>query len=219
MSVTECRLPLGQAEVYAERLREALMPACDDILIVGSVRRRKVDVGDVELAILPKFDPASTDLFGGAVDERVPGYTHLDRAIASLVASDVLVRAGLDGPRQKAFTLGRAARDCGFKVELFIAQGRGNWGNTVAIRTGPTEMNIALVTAWNRGGLLPDFLCHRDGWLRWGGPGRSTVFECPTERHFFNYVKLPCIAPRKRTPEIVGVLRSGRYDVDELEAE
>jgi len=224
MSVTTSRLPLARAEVYAERLREVLAAACEDVLVVGSVRRRKVDVGDIELAVLPKFDEVPKDLFGGVVEgKRGPGYSQLDRVIGGLVEAGLLVvDPACQGPRQKRFRLGPGGivwAHAGFTVELYIAQGLGNWGNTVAIRTGPKEWNIALVTSWQRGGLMPSMLCHKDGWLRWCGPGTSTTFQCPTEQHFFRHLKLPYVPPHKRTAELVEVLRSGRYDVDELEAE
>jgi DNA polymerase/3'-5' exonuclease PolX len=54
MSATEIKLPLKQAQRLANRLVEILTPHCERIDIVGSVRRQKQEVGDIEIVCQPK---------------------------------------------------------------------------------------------------------------------------------------------------------------------
>ena len=64
------RVPLALAVAIAEEVRALLAPACERLEVAGSIRRRRPDVGDVELVAVPKTAPARLDLFGTAVGER-----------------------------------------------------------------------------------------------------------------------------------------------------
>jgi len=49
-------MELEKAKAIAEELKELLAPACERIRIAGSIRRRKPDVGDIEILAIPKFN-------------------------------------------------------------------------------------------------------------------------------------------------------------------
>ena len=65
--------PLVVAEAVAMRLSDLLAPSCDRLMIGGSIRRRRPEVGDIELIAIPRMVAASpgslidirpADLFG-----------------------------------------------------------------------------------------------------------------------------------------------------------
>jgi len=47
-------MKLTQATEIAERIKSELAPFCDRIEIAGSIRRRKPEVGDIEIVCIPK---------------------------------------------------------------------------------------------------------------------------------------------------------------------
>ena len=48
----------AQALILAEAALSALTPSCERISIAGSIRRRKPEVGDIEIVCIPKHIPA-----------------------------------------------------------------------------------------------------------------------------------------------------------------
>jgi len=47
------RIPLRKAEVLAEKVYQRLLPYSQFILVAGSIRRRRPEVGDIEFVVLP----------------------------------------------------------------------------------------------------------------------------------------------------------------------
>lgn len=56
------RWPLKEALIIAETLANVLELRCERILIAGSIRRRKPEVGDIELLYIPRFEDRAIDL-------------------------------------------------------------------------------------------------------------------------------------------------------------
>jgi hypothetical protein len=50
------RYPAALALEVARELCAALKPHCEKLIVAGSLRRRKKDVGDLEILFLPKFE-------------------------------------------------------------------------------------------------------------------------------------------------------------------
>ena len=174
---------LREAERLAEDLVGWLAPACAAVCAVGSVRRRRPEVKDVELALLPAMQ---ADLFGG---ER-PAPHLLDGALRELIASRRLAwhpEKPADGPRQKRLWV-PALRA---QVELWIADGRENWGNTLVIRTGSADFGHWLVTPRAHGGAMPAGMHHAGGYLWRGGERLS----CPDEAAFFRALGIGEVPP------------------------
>lgn len=168
-------IPLATAEQVAANLVTLLRPACAELAVVGSIRRRRQQVKDIEIAVRPK--PAAP-VFG----EPRSAVSALEALLPKLVARRDLAlcpdpKRRLDGPRQKRLWFPHP----GIEVELFIADA-DNFGNTVVIRTGDFEWSRCLVTKWSAGGLMPKGLLHDEGYL-WR-LGRQKV-SCPTETDFF----------------------------------
>lgn len=207
------RISHAKATAIAAKLQELLSPACDRIEVVGSLRRCKPDVGDIEFALLPKFDDPLADLFGTPVPDAVPTYSALDRVIADMIEQRYLSPGGSNGARRKRFVLTGRSRYPGFGIELYIAASRDNFGNVMLIRTGPDDFSRPCVTQWSKGGLLPDYLFHRAGFLYYRGPHSRTeqVQKTPDEESYFRFMKMPFVPPADRTAETVALLRAGRY--------
>jgi hypothetical protein len=58
MTPAKPRLPFAQAFEQAQEAYEALRPYCTRIEIVGSIRRQREFVGDIELLVIPRLVPA-----------------------------------------------------------------------------------------------------------------------------------------------------------------
>lgn len=166
---TKVRRPLAQALADAEAFRALFPPQCYSRWeIAGSVRRRAAACGDVEHVILPAF--GEVDVGGGLfATKEVKNllFFHLDALV-----SGVLVAKHLYGA--SGYRWGEKFRGCDFRghnQEISCADA-GNWGSTLAIKTGPADFSRRLVT-----GLLRN---DRRNYL-----GR--VWECRT---------CPCVDPR-----------------------
>ena len=119
--------------------------AVDRAMVVGSVRRRKETVGDVEILYIPHFDPEPDcqSLFA----ELVPT-NQADKAIRAMLTGGVL--------RPRPNSLGRDTWgdliklavhvETGLPVDLFAAN-VANWSNQLVCRTGPADSNAAIAKA------------------------------------------------------------------------
>lgn len=169
---TGTRLPLAYAERLAARVVELLKRGCERIEVAGSIRRKKPDVGDVEIVAVPKFLPvAPTHMF-----ERPPLASALDTELEVLALGRVIVQhpeRPANGEKYKRLWLPKP----GAQLDLFIVTPPAEWGPLFAIRTGPAEYAKRLVTALQ----AKRWRCHE---------GR--VFDqegghvpCPEEKDFF----------------------------------
>jgi len=129
---------LNQATEIAERIRAELAPFCDRIEIAGSIRRRKPEVGDIEIVAIPKRVMLPADLFTGVA------HNHLK--FCELVNRWPAVKGKSTGK----YTQRRLPE--GINLDLFMADPE-NWGLIFAIRTGSAEFSHkVLATVWIRAG-------------------------------------------------------------------
>lgn len=185
------RYTYAAALAVAEDLAGQLAPGCERIEIAGSIRRRRPDVGDVELLYIPRLreepDPAS--LF----DMRE--VNEADELIAKLERLEVL-RRRLSVTGVQAF--GKLNKlmvhaPSGIPVDLFAAS-PATWWNQLVCRTGPADLNTRICdAAINR------------GW-HWNvyGPGFSRAdhkesIEMHSEAEVFAFVGMPYREPAERT--------------------
>jgi len=111
-------MKLADALLIANRILAELEPHCERIAIAGSVRRRKAEVGDIEIVAIPK--PYDTGLF--------------ESGIAPLVNRWPKLRGSLPCK----YTQRRLPE--GIALDLFFAVPE-NWGLILAIRTGSAEFS------------------------------------------------------------------------------
>lgn len=187
---TTTRLDLATARSLTDELIRFLAPDCERIEIVGSVRRKRPAVKDIELLVEPRVEPLVTDLFGGTTD-----YVPLEGLIAKSI------QAGVFAPRldkNGRSALGERYKRLlyrGVPLDLFIRRDPAQWGVLMAIRTGPAEWSQRLVTQRRFGGYLPDGWRVHDGGIY---DDQGTLRETPEERDVFELLELPWIEPQHR---------------------
>ena len=142
--MSKIKLPLKQAESLARRIVAELAPGCSRIEIAGSIRRKKAEVGDIEIVCIPVL---SYDLWGGVT----PNNYALESVLFNLVQAGRLVPGGKDGSNYKKFFIPAVE---GLQLDLFITSPEC-WPVIFAIRTGPADFSRMLVTQRSRGGYLP----------------------------------------------------------------
>ena len=182
------RWPRAVAVAVAEEIRAVLAPYCSRVMVAGSLRRGRADVGDVELVYVSRFENRQVpgDMFSWA------NVALAEEAIAGLESRGVLTRRknvrGYEtyGPKNKLM----AHRATGVPVDLF-ATTEGCWWNYLVCRTGPAESNIRIAQA-----------AQRRGW-QWNpyGVGFSTgeaMYPVESEEEVFRFVGLPYLEPEKR---------------------
>jgi DNA polymerase/3'-5' exonuclease PolX len=163
---------LADARRQAATVLALLEPGCDRMLVCGSVRREKPECKDIEIVVVAKSKPPRP-VFGEANTGLPPLEALLDR----LIRWGELKR-NLDNPKYgakyKTLKLGTTP------IDLFVAK-PDNWGNLVAIRTGDGDFSRMMVTRRCQGGLLPDDMGQRDGYLY----NSEGLIPCPEEDDWF----------------------------------
>lgn len=186
MSTTTKRLPLARAQQLANAIRDELAPGCARIEIAGSIRRRKPEVGDIEIVAIPKRS-------GGLFDDQ----SALDPLLAALEGTGRFVRIK-GGDKYKQYEVVKA----GVKLDLFLCEPE-TWGWIFMLRTGPEDFTKRLVLAEQHGGCRPDHISFREGrlWRRVETPGhmtRDVPLDTPEERDVFEALGMKWVEPWDR---------------------
>lgn len=198
--------PLATARRIAEALLAELAPACERIILAGSIRRERPNVNDIEIVAIPRFaeEPLSgqVGLFAPATPaiRRVSCLWDRIEAISDGHGAVMPMKPGV--PRiepdpkwpEKRFAGSRYFKlylpRTGLAVDLFMPSAE-SWGLILAIRTGSSEFSRALVTRWTQltGGHAKEGRLHRaDG----------TLVSAPEEEDVFRACGVEWIAPRER---------------------
>lgn len=167
------KIPLGIAEQIAYKYAEKLLPYCDRLEIAGSIRRRKAEVGDIEIVVLPK---TFVDLFGNE-----NGYQ--DPMLAGVWVNKA-------GRRYKQYALPE-----GVNLDLFIVLPPAQWGVILALRTGGAEFSRKLVTP-KPYGYLPQEYVIKDGAVHRADTGE--IVPTPEEVDFLTLCGAANIPPQER---------------------
>lgn len=196
------KFPATQAQPVADDLAKALMPACERITVAGSLRRRKPEVGDIELLYIPRFGPGRRP--GELVDS--DDVNQVDLLLKILLDTGVLEKrlnvkgAETWGPQIK---LARHVPS-GIPVDLF-STGATSWWNYLVCRTGPAESNTRIATeARQRGWKWEPY---SDGFSKVKpelrnsgeeGPSGTDRYAVACEKDVFEFVGLPYGEPWER---------------------
>jgi DNA polymerase/3'-5' exonuclease PolX len=177
------RYPLAEARAVALAIAMRLRPVCERLVIAGSIRRQRPDVGDIELLAIPKVVPAKDpgDFFGSL------NVNLLDQSLDSLIAGGYLARrlnatgGTTYGPQNKLLVHVAS----GIPLDVFSTTPEC-WANALVCRTGPAESNTAIA-----------IMARGRGWS-WNvyGPGFTNringyVLPMTTEAGVFAFVGLP----------------------------
>ena len=169
-------MKLAPARALAEKVREALAPACMKIEIGGSIRRGQAEVGDIDLVALPH-----------------PGKdAELARLFRACAAMGGLI---LDGAIAKRCRLRKSEVQCDLwiakhAVQDLIAPIPCNWGGMLLTYTGSIQHNIKLVERAKTMGKT-----FRPGW---GVIEPCGQVHATTEAEIFDALELPYLEPGDR---------------------
>lgn len=176
----EGRVGLTRAQVAAHRLAAYLDPYCARIEVVGSVRRQRHRVKDVELLIAPRPDLLSIDV-----------------VLAPAMAEGWLRPGAKNGARLKQIQILSVARDLRdwLDVDLFICLPPAQWGVLSLIRTGPASFSKWLVSL----AVVGEHHRFQDGAL-WhhAAPGEWHDLETPEEEDVFTALGRPFVPLAER---------------------
>lgn len=175
----EGKIALERAEKIAEQIKAILEPVCEPerIVIAGSIRRRRAEVGDIELLCIPRY---------------VDGVDQLDAKIQTMLHFDMLGYR-LNKKGSKVYGLKNKLlvhKPSGIGVDIFSTD-EECWTVALVVRTGGKETNMRIATAALRRGYR--FHAYGSGFST---PNGEIV--CRSEREVFEAVGLPYREPWER---------------------
>jgi len=163
------------------QLRESV----ERIEVAGSLRRQKVEVGDIELVAIPKLGllrrETDTDIFG-------------NQKVTDTTGSLLWLR--LDGLVNRFEKRGEKYRQFqwkGVQVDFFTAE-RGNWGWIYLVRTGSADFSHRVAATLNGRGYTSAM-----GYIRKKSQSISEPIETPEEEDVFRLAGMKWVDPVHRT--------------------
>ena len=161
-SGAKARWPRAAALQVARELCDRLNPFCEKLIVAGSVRRKKADVGDVEILYVSRMQDRPLDMFS------TEAVSLADEEIAQMLTDGTLTkRPSKTGGTAWGDKNKLALHHSGIPVDLFRTAADA-WWNYLVCRTGPAESNARIATAaqrrgyrWNPYGV--GFTCLADG--------------------------------------------------------
>lgn len=181
------KYPNPWAMNVAQELQAILAPACERIAIVGSLRRGKAMVGDIELLFVPRRAARPDGLF----DNRIVD-----------VCSEVCEKLLTDGVLAKRpnvnghFTWGELNKlavhvASGIPVDLFATTVNA-WWVALVIRTGSKETNLRLTTGAQKQGA--SLMAYGVG-VKWSN---GEITPAGSEKSVFELCGVPYLEPKDR---------------------
>jgi len=191
----------------------------------GSLRRRKLDVGDIEHVVLPRFvdevacgvdvntpAPSSGGLFGdvgpakvAAVEVRTSRVSLVMRRCDELLAAGVVTKGVYPdgghcwGPRTRGLMhhVPETKREDGLWFhEIFTCQDEAGWVPLLVLKTGPADYSRKLVTDLRARGVY----VQEDGYVRYAsGNSKGQIRVVSSEEEYFKLCGYPMVVPELRT--------------------
>ena len=187
MSATKTRFPRREAVAVARELCGLLKPACERLIVAGSLRRRKADVGDIEILYIPRTEVRQLDLISSG-----PVCLANEAISAMLDFGLITKRPSVTGSTSWGISNRLALHRSGIPVDFFAAS-LANWHNYLVCRTGSAASNIRIATAAQNMG------------YRWQPYGTGfihletgKIFPMESEKAVFDFVHLPYAEPWDR---------------------
>lgn len=163
------RVPIAQATKIAKQIERRLGPLSDTLILVGSIRRKRPEIGDIEFVVLPN------------------GWDRGDEALEEFA----------DALRDLGYTTGPSIRKAtkifrGIKIEIYIAHDPKELGGLVFMYTGDFQFNIAMRRKAKRMG----YRLNQYGIFDQEG---NPVLQSPDEREFFDFLGVDYHWPEERS--------------------
>lgn len=186
-SVGKRRWPRAAALDVARELCKRLSPLCDRLVVAGSLRRKKPDVGDVEILYIPRLEERQADLFSTEM------VSLADEEIERMLADGTLAkRPSVTGGTAWGAKNKLALHRTGMPVDLFRTN-EISWWNYLVCRTGPADSNTRIAAEARRKGY--QWNPYSAGFTRLSD---GTPFAVESEAQVFAFVGLPYLAPEDR---------------------
>jgi DNA polymerase/3'-5' exonuclease PolX len=193
------RVELKTAIDLAVDIEQLLTPHSLKVMTVGSVRRNKPMVGDIEVLALAG-EIVMSDLFGTVVSvER----TTIDDIVDSLAVGDGWIARGPNkGHKHKKLHHPKTGVSC----DIYVVMDIRAWGSSVVVRTGPHQFSKHVMTLaqgmgkhFADGFLLHDHLKTTSG-CRFGA-NCTDIIPLEHEADVFEVLKIPVLTPEEREAE------------------
>jgi len=143
------QLPLADAIRIAEHFVRLIEPDCERVMVVGSVRRKRPVVHDIDVVAVPVVRLLRRDSWFGPITSE---NSLLHQTVDRLIHEGVLkVRLKSDGTASVGDRIALLEYE-GVPTDLYYAD-TTTWGGLLQVRTGSTQFNIMLATHALRMGL------------------------------------------------------------------
>lgn len=187
MTDHEKELGLEQAKEVAGRFVGLLAPYIEKALVVGSIRRGRSVVHDVDLLVVPKY-ATNADWFGGRMEVNLTA-----QAVDKFLVTHIFeARKKKDGTTM----VGKGVAFLEFEgvpVDIYYADD-STWYGLMLIRTGSAAHNQSLATkALHQGKRL-----HADGTGVWDAEGKTRYDDGKSEEGIFAALGLAYRRPDER---------------------
>lgn len=168
---------LKQAHQLARKVKATMEPFCERIAIAGSIRRKKEEVKDIEIVMIPKMANSNN---------RSTGWIKAIRSFGYIYKGDKQ-KGGVNVAKYIQTAMGQE----NIKIDFFIATPE-NWSMTYLIRTGPADFSASILLRFNTFGYrsvgsIPTLI--KD-------PDIKLSFE--SEEKIFDFLNLPYLEPEIR---------------------
>lgn len=184
------KYPRAEALKVAKQLCVSLADITERLIVAGSLRRRKFEVGDVEILFIPKLVTQSVDFFTSKSVSAVD--LMLDRLIAEgIIAKRKNVNGSEMWGEKNKLAVHVAS---GIPVDFFATK-EESWFNYLVCRTGGAENNRQIATAANNKGWT--WNPYGSGFSRPSGLGKA-FHQVKSERDVFEFVGMPYREPWER---------------------
>ena len=168
----------------ATEFMETLAVVCERIEIVGSIRRLRPTVNDIDLIAIPRFIESKDDtLFGETVKLNL-----LDQKLSELCLDQSLL---LEANGEKIKRFRKPVGEQTISIDLYVAA-ESTWWTLFLIRTGSREHNIKL--AFRAIDLHMQLKADGSGLISPGG----SLIQILSEQEIFKHLRLPYRAPEER---------------------
>lgn len=193
MSDDKPKYPRAAALEAARDLLRYLAPLCERIVVAGSLRRRRQEVGDIELVYIPRIiswaDP--DDLFGRTQPTNV-----VFHALELMLRGGVIAkRLNKDGAPAWGESNRLAVHASGIPVDFF-ATSAPCWWNYLVCRTGGAQTNTAIASAARERGW--QWHPTGSGFSRLAGPDKGRTHAVRSEEEVFEFVGMEYRPPEDR---------------------
>lgn len=183
------RFPRAAALDVCRELCRELKPVTERLIVAGSLRRRKEEVGDVEILFIPKWGKITRP------DQLFAETCNITEATIETLRFRGVLDARLNkdgreamGPKNKLMV----HRASGIPVDLFTASPE-NWWNYLVCRTGGAESNVLIATVAREQGY--SWSPYGSGFIRLSD---QRLIPMTSEQHVFEFLGLPYLQPWER---------------------